>query len=92
MKTTVSTTILNVSALDVVKSFFKTLILFLLFAVQSLSRCADIAKRCASMVRNWLKSRHNFTDPDEPVFMTGWQFLGFSLLVILGSFLLSLEC
>ena len=33
------------------------------------------------VARTWLKARHNFADSEEPVIMTGYQYICFGLAV-----------
>ena len=83
MKTTVTTpTAPDVSAADVARSFGKCLMLCLVYILQSMAKAFGVAQRAALGACLWLKSRHNFTDEEDPVIMTGWQYLGFGVVVM----------
>lgn len=92
MKATVTTpTAPQVSASDVARSFGKCLALCLMYVFQSMAKAFGVAQRAAMRACQWLNTRHNFTDEDEPVIMTGWQYLGFSVLVMFGAMVLSIK-
>ena len=83
MKKTVTTpTAPDVSAADVARSFGKCLALGLVYVLQSMAKAFGVAQRAALGACLWLNSRHNFTDEDDPVIMTGWQYLGFGVVVM----------
>ena len=83
MKTTATTpTAPDVSAADVARSFGKCLMLCLVYILQSMAKAFGVAQRAALGACLWLKSRHNFTDEEDPVIMTGWQYLGFGVVVM----------
>lgn len=53
-----------------------------LFAV-----CLILARRAFNrglygleMARIWLNTRHNFTDDEDPVILTGWQYIGVAVV------------
>ena len=83
MKATVTTpTAPDVSASDVARSFGKCLALCLVYVLQSMAKAFGVAQRAALGACQWLNSRHNFTDEEDPVIMTGWQYLGFGVVVM----------
>lgn len=83
MKATVTTpTAPNVSALDVARSFGKCLVLCLMFLLQCMAKAFGLAQRATLCACQWLNSRHNFTDEEDPMIMTGWQYLGFGVVVM----------
>lgn len=83
MKATVTTpTAPQVSASDVARSFGKCLTLCLMYVLQCIAQAFGMAQRVTLSVCQWLNSRHNFTDQEDPVIMTGWQYLGFGVLVM----------
>lgn len=83
MKTIVTTpTAPDVSAADVARSFGKCLALCLVYALQCMAKAFGVAQRAALGACQWLNSRHNFTDEEDPVIMTGWQYLGFGVVVM----------
>lgn len=92
MKATVTTsTAPHVSASDVARSFGKCLTLCLVFVLQCAATAFGMAQRAALHACQWLNTRHNFTDDEDPVIMTGWQYLGFGALVMLVSLFLSIK-
>lgn len=92
MKATATTpTAPQVSASDVVRSFGKCLALCLMYVLQCVAKVFGMAHRAALRACQWLNSRHNFTDKEEPVIMTGWQYLGFSVLVMFVATVLSIK-
>ena len=92
MKATVTTpTAPQVSASDVARSFGKCFTLCLMYVFQSMAKAFGLAQRAALRACQWLNTRHNFTDEEEPVIMTGWQYLGFSILVMFVAMVLSIK-
>lgn len=92
MKATVTTsTAPNVSASDVARSFGKCLVLCLMFLLQSMAKAFGLAQRAVLSVCQWLNSRHNFTDQEDPLIMTGWQYLGFGVLVMFVAMVVSIK-
>ena len=73
----------DVSAADVARSFGKCLMLCLVYILQCMAKAFGVAQRAALGACLWLNSRHNFTDEEDPVIMTGWQYLGFGVVVVL---------
>ena len=93
MKATAATppTAPQVSASDVLRSFGKCLTLCLVYVLQCLAQAFGMAQRAALRVCQWLNTRHNFTDKEDPVIMTSWQYLGFGVLVVFGAIALSIK-
>ena len=92
MKATVTTpTAPDVSALDVARSFGKCLVLCLVYVLQCMAKAFGLAQRAALGACQWLNSRHNFTDKEDPVIMTGWQYLGFGVLVVFEAMAVSVK-
>ncbi len=92
MKATATTpTAPQVSASDVAKSLGRCAALCLVYVLQTIARALDLAQRAALGVCQWLNSRHNFTDEEDPVIMTGWQYLGFSVVVMFVSLVISIK-
>lgn len=81
----------QVSASEVVRSFGKCLTLCALYVLQRMAKAFGMAQRAALRACQWLNTRHNFTDQEEPVIMTGWQYLGFGVLVVFVSMVLSIK-
>ena len=83
MKATATTpTAPQVSASDVAQSFGKCFTLCLVYVLQCVAKAFGMTQRAALSVCQWLNSRHNFTDEEDPVIMTGWQYLGFGVVVM----------
>ena len=92
MKATVTTpTAPQVSASDVARSLGKSLLLCLMFLSQSMAKAFGLAQRATLCACQWLNSRHNFTDEEDPVIMTGWQYLGFGLVVMFVAMVISIK-
>ena len=85
MKATATTTTpiaLQVSAADVARSFGRCATLCLVYVFQTIAKALDLAQRATLKACLWLNTRHNFTDEEDPVIMTGWQYLGFGVVVM----------
>lgn len=93
MKATATTTPTapQVSAADVARSLGRCAALCLVYVLQTIAKALDLAQRAALGVCQWLNSRHNFTDEEDPVIMTGWQYLGFSALVMLVAMVITIK-
>lgn len=93
MKATATTTPTapQVSAADVARSLGRCAALCLVYVLQIIAQALSLAQRAALSVCQWLNSRHNFTDQEDPVIMTGWQYLGFGVLVMFAGLALSIE-
>lgn len=72
MKATATTpTVPQVSASDVLRSLCKCFTLCLMYVLQCMAKAFGMAQRAALRVCQWLNTRHNFTDRENPVIMTG---------------------
>lgn len=92
MKATVTTpTAPDVSAADVARSLGKSMVLCLVFVLQCIAKAFGLAQRAALGVCQWLNSRHNFTDEEDPIIMTGWQYLGLGTIVMAVCLALSIK-
>lgn len=92
MKATATTpTAPQVSASDVAKSFGKCCAICLVYVLQRMAQAFGMAQRAALRACQWLNSRHDFSNEEGPVIMTGWQYLGFSVLVMFVAMVLSIE-
>lgn len=89
--TTVATTSTNVTAADVLSTIGKCITIISIYALQRMAEGLCFAKRLMLRACQWLNSRHNFTDKDDPVVMTGWQYVGFTLLIFAVSLVLSIR-
>ena len=65
----------------------------LIFAAVSvlIGRAYLCTVRALKAAGTWLKARHNFADRDDPVIMTGYQYIFFGLVVCLVCMILSLR-
>ena len=93
MKATATTksTAPQVSAADVAKSIGRCAALCLVYVLQTITKALDLAQRAVLSVCQWLNSRHNFTDDEDPVIMMGWQYLGFGVVVMFIAMLMCIE-
>lgn len=91
MKATTVTTAPNVTAADVLRTFGKCIAFCALYALQRMADGFDMAQRLMLRVCQWLNSRHNFTDKEDPVIMTGWQYLGVGALCFVVGLALSIR-
>lgn len=92
MKATVTTpTAPQVSAADVARSLGRCLALCLMFLLQCMAKAFGFAQRAALGMCQWLNTRHNFTDEEDPLIMTGWQYLGFGALVMFVATVISIK-
>ena len=93
MKVTATTrpTAPQVSASDVARSISRCTALCLVYIQQTIDKVLDLAQRAAMSVCQWLNSRHNFADENEPIIMTGWQYLGFGVVVMLVAMVMCIE-
>lgn len=86
MKTTATAPTISIA--DVLRALGKCAALCLLYALQRIAEGFGVAQRITLSACQWLNSRHNFTDKEDPVIMTGWQYLGMSAIVfVIGMFL-----
>lgn len=90
MKTTTATP-QNVTAAAVVRTMAQCLTLVATYGAQRTVAALRAAHRATIAVCQWLNSRHNFTDEQDPVIMTGWQYLGFGVVVTFIAMLMSIE-
>lgn len=92
MKATVTTpTAPQVSAADVARSFCRCASLCLVYVLQIIAQALSLAQRATLGVCQWLNTRHNFTDEEDPIIMTGWQYLGFGVVVMFVAMVVSIK-
>ena len=89
--TTVSTTSTNVTAADVLRTIGKCITIIAIYALQCMAEGLCWAQRLMLRAIQWLKSRHNITDKEDPVVITGWPYVGFTLLICVVSLVLSIR-
>lgn len=86
MKTTATAPTISIA--DVLRALGKCAALCTLYALQRIAEGFGVAQHLTLSTCQWLNSRHNFTDKEDPVIMTGWQYLGMSAIVcVIGMFL-----
>ena len=90
MMTTTATT-QNITAAAVVRALAQCLTLAAIYGAQRTAAALIAAHRATIAVCQWLNSRHNFTDKEDPVIMTGWQYLGFGVVVMFMAMLMCIE-
>lgn len=91
MKATTTPTAPQVSASDVARSLGRCAALCLVYVLQTIAKALDLAQRATLKACQWLDSRHNFTDEEDPVIMTGWQYLGFGVVVMFVTTVISIK-
>lgn len=92
MKATATTpTAPQVSASDVARSLGKCLTLCLMYVLQCMAKAFGFAQRATLCACQWLNTRHNFTDEEDPMIMTGWQYLGFGVVVMFVAAVISIK-
>ena len=89
--TTVTTTAPNVTAADVLRTLGKCIAIIALYALQRTAEGLGLAQRLMLRACQWLNSRHNFTDNEDPVILTGWQYLGVGALCFVVGLALSIR-
>ena len=90
MKTTTAT-LQNITAAAVVRAMAQCLTLVATYGAQRTAAALRVSYCATIAVCQWLNSRHNFTDEDDPVIMTGWQYLGFGVVVMFIAMVLCIE-
>ena len=81
MKTT-TVTPQTITAAAVVRALAQCLTLAATYGAQRTAAALRAAHRVTTAMCQWLNSRHNFTDEEDPVIMMGWQYLGFGVVVM----------
>lgn len=81
----------QVSASDVARSLGKCLTLCLMYVLQCMAKAFGFAQRATLCACQWLNTRHNFTDEEDPMIMTGWQYLGFGVVVMFVAAVISIK-
>ena len=90
MKTTTATT-QNITTAAVLRALVQCLTIATIYGAQRTEAALRVSYRATIAVCQWLNSRHNFTDEDDPVIMTGWQYLGFGVVVMFIAMVLCIE-
>ncbi len=76
---------------QVLTAFGQCLILCALYALQHMAAAFAAAERQTLRACDWLDSHHNFADKDDPVVMSGWQYVGIGALALAGVLLLTIK-
>ena len=90
MKTTTTTT-QNITYAAVVRALVQSFTIVAIYGAQRTAAAMRAAHRTSIAVCQWLNSRHNFTDEEDPVIMTGWQYFGFGVVVMFIAMLLCIN-
>lgn len=86
MKTIATTPTISIA--DVLLALGKCATLLAIYALQRMAGVLAMVRRIMLRACRWLASRHNFAGEEDPVVMTGWQYLGFGVIVfVVGMFL-----
>lgn len=82
----------TVTAAQVARALAHAAALLTVYIIQTVATAARTAYRLARMARHWLNTRHDFdTCHEEPVILTGWQYIGLSLLASIIMIALSID-
>ena len=91
MKTTTATP-QNITAAAVVRALAQCLTLAATYGAQRTSAALRAARRATIAARVWLRASHEFYGQDgDPILCTGWQFVGYNILVAVVAILLCIE-
>lgn len=90
MKTTTATP-QNITAAAVVRALAQCLTISATYVAQRTAAALRAVRRASVAACQWLNSLHNFADEDEPVMMTGWQYLGFGALAMFVAMVISIK-
>ena len=91
MKTTTATP-QNITAAAVVRALAQCLTLAATYGAQRTAAALRAAHRATISARVWLRASHEFFAQDgDPIRCTGWQFIGYNILVAVVTILLCIE-
>lgn len=91
MKTTTATP-QNITAATVVRALAQCFTLAATYGAQRTTAALKAAHRATIAARVWLRASHEFYAQDgDPIKCTGWQFIGYNILVAVVSILLCIE-
>ena len=91
MKTTTATH-QDITAAAVVRALAQSLTLAATYGAQRTAAALRAAHRATIAARIWLRASHEFYGQDgDPIRCTGWQFVGYNILVAVVSILLCIE-
>lgn len=72
-------------------SFSELLTAFLWLTLAIIQKAAQKAAQAVKTVYSWLTSVHDYSNEEGEIHMTGWQFVGFGLLVSIVAIVLSIQ-
>lgn len=91
MKTTTATP-QNITAAAVVRALAQSFTLAAAYGAQRTAAALRAAHRATIAARVWLQSQHSFYCQDgDPIRCTGWQFVGYNILVAVVTILLCIK-
>ena len=91
MKTTTATP-QNITAAAVVRALSQSLTLAAIYGAQRTAAALRAANRATIAARVWLRASHEFFAEDgDPIRCTGWQFVGYNILVAVVAILLCIK-
>ena len=91
MKTTTATH-QNITAAAVVRALAQSLTLAATYGAQRTAAAMRAAHRATITARVWLRASHEFYGQDgDPIKCTGWQFVGYNILVAVVAILLCIK-
>ena len=91
MKTTTATP-QNITAAAVVRALAQSLTLAATYGAQRTAAAMRAAHRATITARVWLRASHEFYGQDgDPIKCTGWQFVGYNILVAVVAILLCIK-
>lgn len=82
----------SVTAKQTARAMVRAAALLTVYIIQTAATAARTAYSLARMVWHWLNTRHDF-DPchEDPVILTGWQYIGISLVASIIMIALSID-
>lgn len=72
-------------------SFFELLTVFFIIPVLATAKAVKTAYTAFMAAKSWLNSVHDYSNEEGTIHMTGWQFVGFGLLVCTVAIVLSIQ-
>ena len=91
MKTTTATP-QNITAAAVVRALAQSLTIAAIYGAQRTAEALRAAHRATIAARAWLRASHEFYGQDgDPIKCTGWQFVGYNILVAVVAILLCIK-
>jgi len=72
-------------------SFLGLLSVYFVFTLSLSTEAIKMAQRGCKVAKTWLCSEHDYSNEEGEIYMTGWQTLGFGLLVSVVAIVLSIQ-